>query len=99
MARMPNVKLKVHPSTFDLMMAVLEYNATSADNQRDRSDARDLMEKRMRYTRLCPDTDGGEYASIRMYESEASELIWQLLCACAGYYLPEKKYSEELSHG
>ena len=46
MARMLNVNLKVHPSTFDLMMAALEVST-----------------------------------------------------ACARYYLPEKKYSEELNYG
>lgn len=99
MGQTPSVKLKVHPSTFDLMMAVLEHNADSADDQRDRSNARDLMEKRMRFTRLYPGADGGEYASIQMYESEAAELIWQLLCACAGVYPLEKEYSKELNHG
>lgn len=99
MGQMPSVKLKVHPSTFDLMMAVLEHNAASADDQRDRSNARDLMEKRMRFTRLYPGGDGGEYASVQMYESEAAELIWQLLCACAGFYPLEKEYSKELNHG
>ena len=52
MAQLPNVKLKIHPSTFDLMMAVLEDNAASAADERDRMNARDLMEKRMRFSRL-----------------------------------------------
>ena len=36
---------------------------------------------------------------MRMYESEASELIWQLLYACIGAYEVEKEYSAELKEG
>ena len=99
MAQMPPVKLRVHPSTFDLMMAVLEHNAASADDERTRRDAGDLMEKRMRFTRLYPGRNGQQYASVQMYEDEAAEMIWQLLYACAGMYLPKKEYSKELTHG
>ena len=53
MAQLPNVKLKVHPSMFDLMMAVLERNAAVEDVP-TRNNALDLMEKRMRFTRLSP---------------------------------------------
>ena len=76
---------------FDLMMAVLERNAASEDAP-TRSNARDLMEKRMRFTQLYPDKDGRQYASVLMYESEAAEMIWQLLYACAGAYPLEKEY-------
>ena len=90
MAQLPNVKLKIHPSTFDLMMAVLEDNAASAADERDRMNARDLMEKRMRFSRLYPGKDGQEYASVQMYESEAAEMIWQLLIACGGTHQPKR---------
>ena len=72
MAQLPNVKLKVHPSMFDLMMAVLERNA-AAEDVPTRTNALDLMEKRMRFTRRYPGKDGEQYASIQMYESEAAE--------------------------
>ena len=98
MAQLPNVKLKVHPSMFDLMMAVLERNA-AAEDVLTRNNARDLMDKRMRFTRLYPGKDGEQYASIQMYESEAAEMIWQFLYACAGVYSPDKEYSKELKHG
>ena len=98
MAQLPNVKLKVHPSMFDLMMAVLERNA-AAEDVPTRNNALDLMEKRMRFTRLYPGKDGEQYASVQMYESEAAEMVWQLLYACAGMYLPKKEYSKELTHG
>ena len=99
MAQLPNVKLNVHPSMFDLMMSVLEGNAASAADERTRMDARDLMEKRMRFTRLYPGKNGELYASVQMYESEAAEMIRQLLYACGGVYPPKKEYSQGLKHG
>ena len=98
MAQLPNVKLKVHPSMFDLMMAVLERNA-AAEDVPTRHNALDLMEKRMRFTWLYPGKDGEPYASIQMYENEAAEMIWQLLYACAGTYPLKKEYSRDLKHG
>ena len=98
MVQLPAVKLKIHPSMFDLMMAVLERN-TAAEDVPTRNNALDLMEKRMRFTRLYPGKDGEQYASVQMYESEAAEMIWQLLYACAGVYPPKKEYSKELKHG
>lgn len=83
---------------FDLMMSVLERN-TAAEDVPTRNSAQDLMEKRMRFTQLYPGKDGEQYASIQMYESEAAELIWQLLYACIGAYEVEKEYSAELKEG
>lgn len=79
---------------FDLMMSVLEKNAVDGHTQRG---AKDLMEKRMRFTRLYPGEDGEPYASILMYDSEAAEMIWQLLVACAGSYKVTREYSKELT--
>ena len=98
MVQFPTVKLKVHPSTFDLMMTILEHN-TAAEDVQTRNNAQDLMDKRMRFTRLYPGRDGKPYASIQMYESEAAEMIWQLLYACAGAYQPDKEYSAGLKEG
>ena len=36
MAQLPNVKLNVHPSMFDLMMAVLERNITAEAHPQQR---------------------------------------------------------------
>lgn len=88
----------MHPSMFDLMMTVLESNADNAPDGEIRRNARNLMDKRMKYTRLYPN-DGDGYASVRMYESEAAETIWQLLLACVDHYEITKEYSEELSGG
>ena len=98
MARLPNVKLNVHPTMFDLMMAVLKRN-TAAEDVSTRNNAQDLMEKRMRFSRRCCGVGGKPYVSMRMYESEASEMIWQLLYACIGAYEMEKEYSAELKEG
>ena len=98
MAQLPNVKLNVHPSMFDLMMAVLERN-TAAEDVPTRNSAQDLMEKRMRFSRRCCGVGGKPYVSMWMYESEASELIWQLLYACIGACEVEKEYSAELKEG
>lgn len=98
MAQLPNVKLNVHPSMFDLMMAVLERN-TAAEDVPTRNSAQDLMDKRMRFSRRFCGVGGKPYVSMRMYESEASELIWQLLYACSGLYPQKKEYSAELKEG
>lgn len=99
MAQIPPVKLNIHPSMFDLLLSVLERNAEAAPDTHTRSNAKDLMDKRMRFTRLYPDETGKQYASIRMYESEAAEMVWQLLCACGGAYEVTKEYSAELKGG
>lgn len=95
---LPPVRLQIHPSMFDLMMSVLENNADNAPDGEIRRNARNFLDKRMKYTRFYPnDSDG--YASVRMYESEAAETIWQLLLACADHYEPTREYSKELGGG
>ena len=64
MAQIPNTKLELHPSMFDLLMTVLAYNAANAPVESVRSGAKDLMEKRMRFTRLYMSKDGEQYASL-----------------------------------
>lgn len=95
---LPPVKLKIHPSMFDLLMAVLEDNAQYATQETDRNHAKDLMEKRMKYTRIYTN-ETGAYASLRMYETEASEMIWQLLIAAVGSVEASKEYSKKLMGG
>lgn len=98
MAQIPNIKLQLHPSMFDLMMTILADNAANAPMEDVRSGARDLMEKRMRFTRLYPGRDGEQYASIRMYEQEAEEMIWQFLLAAALRYEVREEYHRKLKH-
>lgn len=79
---------------FDLMMSVLERNTAG---EHTRLGAKDLMEKRMRFSRLYPGEDGEPYVSVLMYDSEAAEMIWQLLVACAGSCEVTREYSRELT--
>lgn len=99
MGQLPNVRIKLHPSSFDLLMSILEDNAKNGADESIRSAARDLVEKRMRFTRLYPGDTGNLYASVRMYETEAAEMIWQLLYACADHYTVREKYSKRLAGG
>lgn len=99
MGQLPNVRMKLHPSSFDLLMSILEDNAENRANEEIRSAARDLVEKRMRFTRLYPGDTGNFYASVRMYETEAAEMIWQLLYACADHYTVREEYSKRLAGG
>lgn len=96
MAQIPNIKLELHPSMFDLLMTVLAYNAANAPVESVRSDAKDLMEKRMRFTRLYMGKGGKQYASLRMYENEAEEMIWQLLLTAALNYDVSEEYHKKL---
>ena len=96
--QLPNVKLQLHPFMFDLMMSVLAENAATAPDDYTRKAAENLMEKRMRYTRLFHE-DGDDFASVRMYDSEASQMVWQLLVGAARYYDTKKEYSKELTGG
>lgn len=99
MAQLPSVRLKMHPSMFNLMMAVLEDNAKNCPQERERQYAEDLIEKRLRYSRRYPDPKGGEYVSVRMYDTEAAETIWQFIVACTTHYETGRDYSAELKGG
>lgn len=95
---LPPVRLKIHPTAFDLLMAVLESNAMNAVEKKDRDHAIDLMEKRMKYTRIYTN-ESVPYASLRMYETEAAEMIWQLLIATIGSVEVRREYSKDLMGG
>ena len=95
---LPPVKLIIHSTAFDLLMAVLEDNALNAPKESDRVSAKELMEKRARYTRFYTDKSG-ICASLRMYETEASEMIWQLLLAAVGNVQVRREYSKDLMGG
>ncbi|WP_337653163.1 hypothetical protein, partial [Clostridium sp.] len=60
------------------------------------SGAKDLMEKRMRFTRLYMGKGGEQYASLRTYENEAEEMIWQLLLTAALNYDVSEEYHKKL---
>ena len=95
---LPPVKLELHPSMFDQLMAVLEKNAHYSPQESVRDHAERLMKTRMRYTRMY-ENEYGPYASLLMYEKEASEMILQLLIASIGNVEVTKEYSKDLMGG
>ena len=75
MAQLPSVHLKLNPDNFDLLMTILAIHAEKRDVLGLANDAHDLMDKRLRFSRLCTDLGGWQYVDIFMYESEASEML------------------------
>ena len=80
--------MKLNSDNFDLLMTILEVH-----------DAHDLMDKRMRFSRLCTGPEGQDYVDIFMYESEAVEMIWQLLFAAADADMAVNDYHSRLQRG
>lgn len=95
---LPPVKLEMHPAFFDLLMTVLEDNAMRCPLEETRAAATELLDKEMKYSRVYTN-EHGPYVSIRMYESEAAKMIWQLLIGAVDNYEVIKEYSKELSKG
>ncbi len=82
MSRRSPVKLELHTSFFDLLMTMLERNATEGIPE-IRDEAAQLLETRMRFSRPFEDSHGASCVRMLMYEKEAAELIWQLLLCVA----------------
>ena len=68
MGQYPSIKLTMHPSMFNLLMTVLEKNAEAVPQERERERAKELIEKRMRFSRVYSD-ENGDYVSVIMYDS------------------------------
>ena len=64
----------------------------------ERERAKELIEKRMRFSRVYSD-ENGDYVSVIMYDSEAAETVWQLLVASTNHYEVTKDYTEKLKRG
>lgn len=99
MAQLPPVHMKLNLENFDLLMTVLAIHAENQDVPGLANDAHDLLDKRLRFSRLCTDLDGWQYVDIFMYESEASEMIWQLLFAAADVDMDVRDYHSRLQKG
>ena len=93
-----SIKLTMHPSMFNLLMTVLEKNAEAVPQERERERAKELIEKRMRFSRVYSD-ENSDYVSVIMYDSEAAETVWQLLVASTNHYEVTKDYTEKLKRG
>ena len=96
MAQLPSVHMKLNPDNFDLLMTILAIHAEKRDVP---GLANDLMDKRLRFSRLCTDLGGWQYVDIFMYESEASEMIWQLLFAAADADMEVRDFHSRLQKG
>ena len=99
MAQLPPVHMKLYPDNFDLLMTILAFHTGEREVPGLANDAHDLMDKRMRFSRLCTDLDGRQYVDIFMYEDEAVEMIWQLLFAAADADMIVGDYHSELQKG
>ena len=99
MAQLPPVHMKLNPDNFDLLMTILAFHTEEREIPGLANDAHDLMDKRMRFSRLCTNLEGQEYVDFFMYENEAVEMIWQLLFAAADADMAVRNYHSELQKG
>lgn len=99
MAQLPPVHMKLNPDNFDLLMTILAFHTEERVVPGLANDAHDLMDKRMRFSRLCTNLEGQEYVDIFMYENEAVEMIWQLLFAAADADMAVSDYHSRLQKG
>ena len=99
MAQRPPVHMKLTPENFDVLMTLLAINAGELEVPGQSNDAHDLLDKRLRFSRLRMGMDGKEYVDIFMYEQEAVEMIWQLLFAAAQADLVVEDYHSRLQDG
>ena len=99
MAQLPPVHMKLNPDNFDLLMTILAFHTEEREIPGLANDAHDLMDKRMRFSRLCTNLEGQEYVDFFMYENEAVEMIWQLLFAAADADMAVSDYHSRLQKG
>ena len=91
--------MKLNPDNFDLLMTILAVHVEEQEVPGLSNDAHDLLDKRMRFSRLYTDLDGRQYVDIFMYEDEAVEMIWQLLFAAADADMAVSDYHSRLQKG
>ena len=89
MAQLPPVHIKLNPDNFDLLMTILAGHTEEWEVPGLANDAHDLMDKRMRFSRLCTDLDGRQYV----------EMIWQLLFAAVDVDMDVGDYHSGLQAG
>ena len=99
MAQLPPVHIKLNPDNFDLLMTILAFHTEEQEVPGLANDAHDLMDKRIRFSRLCTDLEGQQYVDIFMYEDEAVEMIWQLLFAAVDVDMDVGDYHSGLQAG
>ena len=99
MAQLPPVHMKLNPDNFDLLMTILAFHTEEREVPGLANDAHDLIEKRMRFSRLCTDLNNKKNIKINMYEEEAVEMIWQFLFAAADADMAVCDYHSRLQKG
>lgn len=99
MAQLPPVHLKLNPENFDLLLSILAHHTEISELPELANDAHDLLDKRLRFSRLRTDLDGNEYVDSFLYEQEAVEMIWQLLFAAADADMMVTAYHCRLQSG
>ena len=95
MPQLPPVKLDVFSEWYDLLMTILEENKDFLTDDLRHANERQ-MKKLMRFPRRYEDAAGQARVDLRLYPSDASEIIWLLLVAAGGNYEITKKYSADL---
>ncbi|MCD7954279.1 MAG: hypothetical protein LUG93_00670 [Lachnospiraceae bacterium] len=99
MAQLPPVHIKLNPENFDLLLSILAHNTEIRELPELANDAHDLLDKRLRFSRLCTDLSGRAYVDSFLYEQEAVEMLWQLLFAAADADMPVTAYHYQLQPG
>ena len=99
MAQLPPVHMKLNPDNFDLLMTILAFHTEEREVPGLANDAQDLIDKRMRFSRLCTDLDRRQSVDIFMYEDAAVDLICQFLFAAADADMAVSDYHSRLQKG
>ena len=82
-----------------MLLSILAHHTEISELPELANDAHDLLDKRLRFSRLCTDLDGREYVDSFLYEQEAVEMIWQLLFAAADADMLVTAYHCQLQPG
>ena len=96
MANLPPVKLEIHATWFNLVLALLHEHAESNPYEEYRQMAKRLAAKFMAYGAPFIDKDGASCVDLRMYPVEAGNTIWLLLLTLCSHCEPDRDYSAEL---
>ena len=93
--RSPSVKLTVEKEAFNKLITILDYNFNlGIDFANFSSIANKLKEKILTYSVPRLDTQGNEYADVRFYPIEASNMISQLLVSKDDIEINQDYYQE-----
>ena len=96
MANLPPVKLEIHATWFNLLLALLHEHAESNPYKEYRQMAKRLADKFMAYGAPFTDKDGAPCVDLRMYPAEGGNAIWLLLLTLCSYWEPDRHYRTEL---